>query len=48
MHKNLQNINLKLGLLSPLLASLVPLATILQISMLSCIDYGVRLHFLQT
>lgn len=48
MHKNLQNINLKLDLLSPPLASLVPLATILQINMLSCIDCGVSLHFLQT
>lgn len=45
--KTCQNIELKLDLLSPPLASLVPLATSFRISMLSRIDCGVRLHCLQ-
>lgn len=47
MHKALPECETKLDLLNPPLVSLVTLATIFQISMLSSADCGVRLHCLQ-
>jgi len=47
MYKNLPEYKTKIRSLSPLLAYLVLLATIFQISMLCCIDYDVKLHCLQ-
>lgn len=46
--KTWQNVKLKLDILTPPLASVVPLLTNFWISMMSCVDCDVRLHCLQT